>query len=395
MKKILGVIVAIVLMMVPFTTVYGQSALAQERNVDGADAYFLEFVSSDTTFDGEIDYYYNPLYNETLNVNGREYIFTVGNVSGYALMVEFYGNGTVFYEIEELFYNKQSPFADCNGLPVYITHNVYLEYKNQAFYDVDSDTLVDSDTVAELVYKGFKYFGDQLPDYTHTSITIDYATKSTQTYSIQYDLPDLEGGTNTSCANTAGAVIFTYYDRFYENLIPNYVPYITIGNGIRYKNTSAETWYLVEELAELMLIGEPHAGTTFSEFQLGMSTYATNHGYTYSSTDVFSNGSFNFNNYKTSVENNKPVAIFLTNFSMLNSINEGDGQDSISSGYCAVSHVAVGCGYRVDTYYNANNNVIDTRTYLKVASGLIGYGVGYLNINGVSTISKAISTQVS
>ncbi len=395
MKKVLGVIVAIVLMIVPFTTAYGQSALAQERNIDGADAYFLEFVSSDTTFEGEIDYYYNPLYNESLNAHGREYVFTVGNVNGYALMVEFYGNDTVFYEIEELFYNKQSPFADCNGLPVYITHNVYLEYKNQAFYNVDSDELVDSDTVAELAYKGFKYFGDQMPEFTNTTITIDYASKSTQTYSIQYDLPSLSGGMGTSCANTAGAVIFTYYDRFYENLIPNYVPYFTLGNVIVYRSTSAETTLLAEELSRLMLIGEPHQGTTFSEFQLGMSTYATNHGYTYSSTDVFSNGSFNFNNYKTSVENNKPVAIFLTNFSMLNSLVESDGRDTIGRGYCAVSHVVAGCGYKVDTYYDINGNVINTRTYLKVASGLLGYGIGYLNVNGESTISRAISTQIS
>ena len=396
MKKFLGLIVAVVLMISSFTLSFDQSVTANAQSLDKADQYFVDFVLSDNTYEGSLQYSHNALYNTQLEQNGREYLFSIGDVDGYALMVEFKHNDDVYYEIEELFYNRPSPFAGCQGLPVFVTHNVYLDYVNEQFVDISSGVVVDSEILSELEYKGFNYFGGTTATFTPSSETINYATKSTSTYSIQYDLPDLGGAVGTSCANVAGAIVITYYDRFATNLIPNYEPTRTIGSIVRYKTGTSEVINLTTELNSLMLIGEPHAGTTFSEFQLGMQTYASQHGgYTYTSTNMFTNDSFDFNKYKSAVENNKPVVVFLTNFSMIYSIVEGDGQDVVNSRDCLVSHAAAACGYRVDTYYNSSNNVISTRRYLKVASGIEGYGIGYLNINVGSTISKAISIDIS
>lgn len=395
MKKFLGLVIALVLGITSVTTFFLQTTPVSAQSFDEADNYFLEFVLSDTTFQGEIDFTHTPLYDDQLNVNGREYNFTVGNVGGYALMTQFYGNGNVFYEIEELFYNKVSPFAGCNGLPIYITHNVYLEYKDQGFYNLTSGALVDGQTLLEYKTQGFNYFGGASSSFTTVHDTVNFATKTTDEYSIEYDLPDFCGTNGSSCANVAGAVVIAYYDRFYINLIPNYDPYFTFA-GLIFWNEDATTQGVINELSQLMLIGEPHEGTTFTEFQYGMQTFVERQGYTYTSNSVFSNGSLNFNAYKNAVENDIPVALFLTNFAMINGINEHtQGVDTISSGYCPVSHVVVGCGYRVDTYYNANNSVIQTNKYLKVACGLTSYGIGYLNINGRTTISKAISIQIS
>ena len=396
MKKFLGLIVALILMVSSLTLSFGQVLTANAQVLDSADEYFTEFVLSDTTFDGELVYSHSPLYDDELQAHGREYIFSIGNVNGYALMVEFQGDNNVFYEIEELFYNKTSPFDNCEGLPVYITHNAYLEYKDQAFFDITTDNQVSLDAVLELASKGFNYFGGTTATFTEVTSVINYATKSTTTYSIQYDLPSIIGSVQGgSCAHTAGQVILIYYDRFCENIIPNFTSYIVLNNYIFYHNSSPEITAMGLQLVDYMLIGEPHAGTTFSEFQLGMETYVEQQGYTYTSTNLFANGSFNFNNYKNAVENNLPCAIFLTNFAMLNGYIENEGGETISSSYCPVSHVVAGCGYKIDTYYDENNNVIDTRTYLKVASGTLGHGLGYLNINGLSTISKAISILVS
>ena len=396
MKKLLRLIVAFVLMISSVATFFGQSQTARAYAYDEADNYFLEFVLSDATYQGEVCFTHNPLYDNNLQQNGREYLFSIGEVNGYALMTQFETQTQIFYEIEELFYNAPSPFANVEGLPVYVTHNTYLEYKNQAFFDITTGAQVDETALAECAYKGFNYFGGTTADFTHSSVTVSYSTKSTTEYSIQYDLPSIVGSVEGgSCAHTAGAVILTYYDRFCENIIPNFTPVISFGTTLIYKTTDDELYNMMLELVDLMLIGEPHAGTTFSEFQLGMETYVEQQGYTYTTANLFSNGSFNFSSYQNAVQNNKPCAIFLTNFSMLNGIDEGNGVDEISSGYCPVSHVVAGCGYRVDTYYNSNGNVIDTRTYLKVACGTMTYGIGYLNINGVSTISKAISVYVS
>ena len=393
MKKIVMLLLAV---MLSFSSVAVYSgAEVKADSYDAGDISFLEFIASDLG-EGDIDFFYNPLYNAELEVNGREYIFTADGQSGYALMVEFSGENQTFYEIEELFFNRTSPFMDCEGLPIYIAHSTYLEYKDQTFYNLVNGAEVSEEQLADYVYNGFNYFGGSTATYTNTTFTIEYARKTTTEYSIQYDLPNIDASfINGCCAHTAGAIILIYWDRFCENIIPNYEPMSIIGPFINYRIATEEVDALGQDLIDLMLIGEPHAGVTFSEFQLGMKTLVERQGYTYTTTNLFSNGSFNFNNYKNAVENNIPVALFLTDYNMLNGITEGDGIDTIGNGYCPVSHVTACCGYKIDTYYDANDNVIQTRKYIKVASGLISYGIGYLNINGVTTIDRAISIQVS
>lgn len=393
MKKLLMVLLAVVL---SFSSIAIYSGVEVKADYyDAGDEFFLEFILSDIG-EEDIDFSHTPLYNADLQVNGREYTFTANGQSGYALMVEYRGENQTFYEIEELFFNGVSPFASCEGLPIYITHNTYLEYKNQAFYNLVNGLEVSEELIADYIYNGFNYFGGTTATFTNTTINIEYATKSTEQYSIQYDLPNLQGSAiGGCCAHTAGAIILTYYDRFCENIIPNYDPMFRMGVIVMYNTASPETIYLTEDLVDLMVIGEPHEGVTFNEFQLGMETYVEQQGYTYTTTNLFSGGSFNLNNYKNAVQSGKPVGLFLTNYTMSNGIREEDGYDVVGSGFCPISHVAAGCGYKIDTYYDANGNVITTRTYLKVASGLISYGIGYLSLNDTTTISKAISILVS
>ncbi len=395
MKKLLTLMLALVLSLSSFATYSGFDVLAKANTYDAGDEYFLEFISSDVD-EEDINFSHTPLYNADLEESGREYIFTVDGQNGYALMTQFSGETQTFYEIEELFFNKTSPFASCLGLPVYITHNTYLEYKDQAFFDLSTGVQVSDEQMAEYVFNGFNYFGGGTATFTNTTFTISYARKTTVNYSIQYDLPSIDGSfQNGSCAHTAGAIILVYWDRFCENIIPNFEPMSVIGPFVVYKTITTEVEALGLELVELMQIGEPHEGTTFSEFQLGMETLVERQGYTYTTTNLFSGGSFNFNNYKNSVENNIPVALFLSDYNMLNGIREEEGLDTIGNGYSPVSHVTAACGYKIDTYYDESDNVIQTRNYIKVASGLISYGIGYLNINGVTTIDRAISIQVS
>ncbi len=393
MKKVFMLLLAVVLSFSSVAVYSGMEVKAD--SYDAGDRCFLEFISSDVGQE-EVDFFHKTLYNADLEIGGREYIFTVNGQTGYALMIELRGENQTFYEIEELFFNRVSPFSECEGLPVYITHNTYLEYKDQAFYNIVDGLEVGEEQIADFIYKGFNYFGGTTATFTNTTFTIEYARKTTTEYSIQYDLPNRDGSfINGCCAHTAGAVILIYWDRFCVNIMPNYEPLKTLGPFTYYKTATQEIEDLGQDLIELMVIGEPHAGVTYNEFQLGMETLVERQGYTYTTTNLFSGGNFNFNNYKNAVENNLPVALFLTNFNMLDGILEGDGIDTIGNGYCPVSHVAAGCGYKIDTYYDANDNVIQTRKYLKVASGLISYGIGYMNINGVTTIDKAISIQVS
>ena len=65
-----------------------------------------------------------------------------------------------------------------------------------------------------------KYCGGS--DFIEQSETINYSRKETATYNMKGNVPSYERIKDTSCANVAGAILIGYYDRFCEELVPNY-----------------------------------------------------------------------------------------------------------------------------------------------------------------------------
>lgn len=230
--------------------------------------------------------------------------------------------------------------------------------------------------------------------YVEKSETISYARKdSSDEGHIKYQVPNYTVSANkTSCASTAGAILIGYYDRFYEELVPNYTTYYTLGTAIVYKGLSFETQAVNDELYDLMETDVGGAGTTFNGFQKGMQKYVSNHGYTYTTASI---GTIDFEKYKQSINSGKPVALFLENFTFWWDVKTKEGSETLITRYTGVPHVAIGCGYLVETYYNANNQQIAQRTYLKVASGLFEYGISYLCLDGKSKIVQAISVSIA
>lgn len=226
-------------------------------------------------------------------------------------------------------------------------------------------------------------------EYIEQSETINYATKETTSYSMQGDVPKYYGQfAGSGCANVAGTVILGYYDRFYEELIPDYTAYVKIGSGIVYRTGGAQTEEVMRKLYTLMETDVGGAGTTYEGFQKGMRLYVNSCNLSYT---INSLGALNFEKYKTEVELNRPVAIFLDNFSMKVAGTDSGTTEVINSDLCYSPHVVVGCGYKIDKYFNSNGQIIATRTYLKVASGLNRFGMGYLCLDGKSKIYTATS----
>ena len=227
---------------------------------------------------------------------------------------------------------------------------------------------------------------------TEQTETINYSRKEVQEYSISGNLPlyIMSDDNPAGCANVAGAVIIGYYDRFCENLVPNVKTYVQLGNFIRYTKQTQEISDLIGEFADLMGSNDNGAGTTINGFHRGMRAYVSGKGYNYSYNSV---GNLSFSSYKNAVENNKPVAIFLRNYSLLKSTGNSDEKDNIVTEHSTIAHVVVGCGYRVDTYYNSNNNVIASRTYLKVSDGADGMALQYLAVSG-SAIENAYAINI-
>lgn len=230
-----------------------------------------------------------------------------------------------------------------------------------------------------------KYCGGN--DFVATSEALTYARKeTTNEYSIKGNVPNYNVHAEASnCANVAGAEVIGYYDRLCENLVPNYKTYIQMGAMLVYRTSSAEISQVIIKLKDYM---NTDAGTTFNGFHRGMKTYVEEHSYSYRTEDL---GALDFDKYKAAVEANKPVALFLSDYAFYIGAEKKSNGETIKSEYCDVAHVVIGCGYKIDTYYDSNGQILFTRRYLKVASGFDLYGVTYLCLDFKTTIDRATS----
>lgn len=213
----------------------------------------------------------------------------------------------------------------------------------------------------------------------------------TEDYEIKYGLPNYASTYGTTvCANTAGAIAIGYYDRFNEKLIPNYKTYSKLGSRIIYKTQNDTISSLINQLKNLMQ-GNLE-GATFAEFTNGMTTYASQAGYTYTQQNVMSGNSLNMAKVKTAITETKPVLLFLKNFTFAKT-EESSSTLSIENTYGNYTHVTACYGYTEIKYYN-NNQLVYTAKLLKIKSGFIETAeYNYLNLSN-SNIEEAISTYI-
>lgn len=181
--KILATTLALVLTAGLLPTMGNVSAKADE--LTAADAYFLDFVSDDIG-ESEITYQSSPLYDETLTANGYEYTFEVDGQSGFALIHEVELHGATYYELEEMSYNGTSPFADSEGLPVYITFRLYLDYVNGEFYNLETGVAISEEILDEAKGTRFSYQGVG-SSYVEESYTINYHHKRPRVIGFSMD----------------------------------------------------------------------------------------------------------------------------------------------------------------------------------------------------------------
>lgn len=244
-------------------------------------------------------------------------------------------------------------------------------------------------TNTEHEYDSTRYCGGS--GFVERTETLTYASKETTSeYAMKGNVPNYSSSADaTNCANVAGAELIGYYDRFYEELIPDCKTYVQIGNTVVYRSANSAIVEVMTSLKNYMGTG---TGTTYNGFQKGMKKYVENHNLTYSTEDV---GSLNFNKYKAAVEANKPVALFLSDYTFYLGAETNSTGETITTEYSNVAHVAVGCGYKVDTYYDNSGNSIFTRTYLKIASGFETVGFVYMCLDDYSTIDRAVAVTIS
>lgn len=185
-----------------------------------------------------------------------------------------------------------------------------------------------------------------------------------------------------ACGATAGAIIIGFYDRYYQELIPNYSSYLEVIN--RYlSNDSTYIPALMQELYTLMRINVDAPGVSMSDCMDGLNDYVSDKNRTFSYTSVKTSNGINVDSYIASIDANKPVILFNGSTDIYK-ISHGANSDTLIKSTILNNHVYVGYGYSIIRYYNSNGN-FRTDTYLIVACGLSTLTTGYLRVSSTAT----------
>ena len=222
-----------------------------------------------------------------------------------------------------------------------------------------------------------RYVGGELIS-TYASETISYISKQVVSdISTANGAPDYRSidGLQNGCGAVAGGNLVGFYDKYYGNLIPNWDS--AYSNG-RYKNqNSANVSPLLRDLFERMQTNVVAPGVSESEFKTGLQSYVVDHGYNIEYVSLGNGNSFNYNAFKTAVNNNQVSVLFIRP-SNIYTLEENNGSDVVYSDSISGNHIMMAFGYYEVKYILSNGTRTDK--YLHVSTGLSGETQAYYKI---------------
>ena len=198
---------------------------------------------------------------------------------------------------------------------------------------------------------------------------------------------------DNACGPVGGTIIVGYYDKYFENLIPDYTNYYPATGKYRPQNGDY-ICPVIEELYDLMQTNVVAPGVSEEECLDGLQAYVEGQGYSISySTAKTLNGSFNHTAYQNAINNQQPVLLFCESVELYELFpNETQDRNIISQ--VSNNHIMVGFGYKTIKYYDENDNNFRTDTYLRVASGWDVNNRGYVKINSDSWLDTAYAVDI-
>lgn len=359
---------------------------------DEADSVFIKTVDDilqdEETEDVRIVAEKEVIHDIDLNPLGLVYDFCVDDSAGYAIVLQ----QAEEFIVPEIFLDAVNPYKevpDENCKKVYLNTMSYLYYNEEGYFEPKTQLSVDTD-ILEQVY-GSSYRGGGVPSYTSETISYTYRNENNTEIVKRHPAYYEDGVLQNACAAIAGTNIISYYDRYYENLIPNYTPGSKMGTMYLYKEQNGNVVSVMRQLNTDMQ--NKGSGTTLSQFKSGMTKYVNTKGLAITYESCKTNGSLNLLKVKENIDEEKPIALFLSGFN-LSTISVGSNTDSINYKLVDTNHVMVCFGIKEVSYQFANGST-QKNTYFQVASGLQSQARGYyqLNYNGQINEALAISIQ--
>jgi len=222
---------------------------------------------------------------------------------------------------------------------------------------------------------------------SYATETVNFTKRETNYYEVKNGVPLYQGLLSNSCGATAGAIIVGFYDKYFEELIPNYTSYLTNGN---YKgNDSTNVPQLMQELYDLMRTNVDDVGVSEADCLDGLKTYVQNKNRNIKYTSIKSSPNVNSATYLYAMNSNIPVIVFGSNV-IIQTFNTGSTSENIFNNTISNNHIFVGYGYYVVKYYSGSNN-FRTDTYMRVACGRTDFPFGFIRLAS-SSASAYIQT---
>lgn len=214
-----------------------------------------------------------------------------------------------------------------------------------------------------------RYVGGELIS-TYASETISYISKEVvENISTANGTPEYfaVNGMQNACGPVAGAIVVGFYDKYYENLIPDWTAYYSSGTYRIQDND--HVYALMLDLYDRMQTNVVAEGVSQSEFKNGLKSYVVNQGYNLEYTSLGAGNNFNYSTFKTAVNNNQ-LAVLFVKPSNLYACIAGTNEDRIYTSSISGNHIMVAYGYHEVKYTLSNGTRTDK--YIKVATGLSG-----------------------
>lgn len=233
-------------------------------------------------------------------------------------------------------------------------------------------------------YNGSTYVGAETE-------TISYATKTDEEIFIDGGLPkycDVDPDLKNTCANVAGAITLGYFDKDYNELIPNFTAVRVIKDKILYATQTSAVQDVIASLYDKMQTNTLGNGTTVEQFKSGLTQYVNEQGRNITFSQVVNDRQVNFSAYKNAINEKKPVVFFVSKYTMLAiyDFKKDEHTDELYKLYYSGDHMVVGYGIREISYYNADGSLKKQLTFLRVATGYSDDALAYVLLDDRITV---------
>lgn len=215
---------------------------------------------------------------------------------------------------------------------------------------------------------------------------ITYSRKDDEEIFIEGAVPkyyDTNTENKNTCANVAGAIALGYFDKDYDELIPNFKAARVIRDKVLFSSQTDAVQEVINDLYRKMDTNSLGNGTSVEQFQNGLEQYVKEQGRDISYTQLVENERIDFGAYKRSVEEKKPVVLFVSKYTMLpiSNFKNDDYSDKLNMQYYGGDHVLIGYGIREISYFNADGSLKEQITFLKVATGYAQDALAYIRLD--------------